>query len=107
MRRAPSSGRWPRRRRSASAPPRLRLLRASPDRAGRLRAQRLQLVEELVVVGVARKPLDQRFHRFHRLHRKKHLSKLLHLLVLLRGEELLLLAGTRLRDVDRRENALL
>ena len=52
-------------------------------------------------------PLDQRLHRLHRLHREEHLPQLLHLLVLLLGEELLLLARARLRDVDRREDALL
>src|SRR5262249_57246780 len=44
---------------------------------------------------------------FDRLDREKHLSKLLHLLVFLGRKELLLFAGARLGDVDRRENALL
>src|SRR5262249_882008 len=76
-------------------------------RVGPAQRVRLELVEELVVVGVARESLDQRFHRFDRLDREKHLSKLLHLLVFLGRKELLLFAGARLGDVDRRENALL
>src|SRR5229473_3579689 len=66
----------------------------------------LEFLEELVVVGVARQSLDQSLHRLDRFCREEHLPQFLYLLVLPRGEELLLFPGARLGDVDRRVDAL-
>src|SRR5690606_33643603 len=66
-----------------------------------------ELLEELVVVRVATQALDQGLHGLDRLHVEEHAAQLLHLVVLALGEELLLLARARLRDVDRGEDALL
>src|SRR5262245_66422506 len=59
--------------------------------------------EELLVRGVLLDPPGQKLHRLGRPERRQRSAQERHLLVLLGGEQLFLLAGPGARDVDRRE----
>src|SRR5438067_8042362 len=70
-------------------------------------ASSLDRLEELRVGAVLVERLDEPLHRLDRLERVERSAELLHLLVLVLGEELLLLARAARLDVDGREDALL
>src|SRR5438067_1042415 len=79
--------------------------RAGAEAEGR--AAGLDRLEKLRVRPVLVERLDEPLHRLDRLERVERAAEFLHLLVLVLREELLLLAGAALLDVDGRKDALL
>src|SRR5229473_988010 len=79
----------------------------SRGRAAGRACTRLDGLEELRVAAILGERLEQPLHRLDGLERIERPAQLLHLLVLVLGEELLLLARAGGLDVDGREDALL